>query len=121
MADGRFVQGRQVVGLFQGVDTARRKATDAQVADGKPGTPVQGMYLLKLVEQIEDRERPHDLTFFETDQEGEVTKISKTIAEGVAKVGDLVSVRFKSQVSKSKYVSDTAVSMVVLAPAAKLA
>lgn len=113
MANG-IPQGRQIVGKFGGVDTARRKATDAQLEQSKPGSPVPGMYLLTIIEELADRERKHELTFFEVDQEGDVTKISRTIEAGTTNPGDLVSVRFKSVVSKGKYVSDTAVSMTVL-------
>ena len=107
-------RGRQIVGRFAGVDTARRKPTDTQLEQGKLGTAVQGMYLLTIVEDLGDRERKHELTFFEVDQEGDVTKISRTIEEGSTGPGDLVSVRFKSGVSKGKYVSDTALSMALL-------
>lgn len=107
-------QGRQVVGRFGGVDTARRKQTDAQVEQGKPGSPVQGMYLVTIFETIGDHEKKHELTFFETDQDGDVTKISQTIDAGTTQPGDLVSVRFRSGTSKGKYVSDTAVAMTVI-------
>jgi hypothetical protein len=108
------LQGRQIVGRFVGIDTARRKATERQAEEDKPGTPVQGMYLLTVVEDLGDRERRHELTFFEVDQEGDVTKIGRTVEAGSVHPGDLVSVRFKSGVSKGKYVSDTAVSMTAL-------
>jgi hypothetical protein len=115
-------QGRQIIGRYVGVETVRKRPSETQEAEGKPGTPVKGMFEIKVVSVVGDSEREHGVTFFETDQDGDVTKISRTVAEGTADVGDLVSVRFKSHGTTSKgktYANDTALSMIVLAKAGK--
>jgi hypothetical protein len=117
--DMDYPQGRQVIGRFVAVETVRRRATPEQQAAGQPGTAVPGMFELVLIEDRQDREWKHGIGFFETDQEGEVTKISRTIAEGSVSPGDLVSVRIKSSATAKgtkAYSNDTAISMVVLVP-----
>lgn len=113
-------EGRQIIGRYAGVETVRYRPTEEQEKEGKQGTPVKGMYEVKAVALLGENEREHRLTFFETDEEGDRTKIIQTIEKGVAEPGDLVSIRFKShatinRLNKSQvFVNDTAVSMTVL-------
>ena len=102
-----FPQGRLLVGKFSGVKQVSKK----------DGTLVPGMFEVSVTP--EGRDWPLRAVFFATDEDGEPSRMQKTLDAAKPAEGSIVAVRFttKATVSGSDgkaYANDTAAGLYVL-------
>jgi hypothetical protein len=103
-------QGRMIIGKFGGCRQKIRRSD---------GTPIRNMFEFELIEDKGDREWTHHLSFFDTDRDGDVTKVREMFNELQPPLGALVAVKFGTDGTISKdrdraYTNDTATAIYLL-------
>jgi hypothetical protein len=99
-------EGRFVVGRFGGVTPVTRK----------DGTAVSSFFQVVVLEARGETDREHRLSYFETNEFDERTRMARDLDELGLQPEDRIRVRFVSrgragQVAGKAYVNDTAVSV----------
>jgi hypothetical protein len=106
MATGEMPQGRFIIGRFGRVKQVTKRN----------GDEVPGLFEVEL--SVDGREWPLRASYFRTDQDGEVTKMHRSIESVQPESGQLVCVAISTRATnkaEKAYVNDTALVLYSLA------